>query len=113
MGNKVDWYYHRKGCKTCTRSDVYLESRNVEVQEKVDCKKHPLDRSQAEILLDGIEEVLAVQNKAVKHYDRQSQRSDVLSSIIGPTGNLRAPSLRLGNRLIVGFDESLYASQFA
>ena len=29
--------------------------------------------------------------------------------LLGPTGNLRAPTLRKGRTLIVGFDEATYA----
>jgi hypothetical protein len=30
--------------------------------------------------------------------------------LLGPTGNLRAPTLRTGRTLIVGFDEATYAA---
>ncbi len=33
---------------------------------------------------------------------------EVLKLILGPTGNLRAPTLRSGNKLIVGFNEEMY-----
>jgi hypothetical protein len=32
--------------------------------------------------------------------------------LLGPTGNLRAPTLRRGRTLIVGFDEATYARLF-
>jgi hypothetical protein len=28
--------------------------------------------------------------------------------LLGPTGNLRAPTLRIGRTLLVGFDEATY-----
>jgi hypothetical protein len=33
--------------------------------------------------------------------------------LIGPTGNLRAPALRLGRTLVVGFNEERWKSLFA
>jgi hypothetical protein len=33
----------------------------------------------------------------------------LLSKLIGPTGNLRAPVLRVGTTLVVGFSEEAYA----
>jgi len=33
---------------------------------------------------------------------------ELASLLLGPTGNLRAPALRLGRTLIVGFDEPMY-----
>ena len=37
---------------------------------------------------------------------------DLLAAILGPTGNLRAPTLRKGATLLVGFSEEAYAEQF-
>lgn len=36
----------------------------------------------------------------------------VVAAMLGPTGNLRAPCLRVGKTLIVGFNEDLYAEIF-
>jgi hypothetical protein len=35
-------------------------------------------------------------------------RAELLGLLLGPTGNLRAPTLRKGRKLIVGFDEATY-----
>jgi hypothetical protein len=34
---------------------------------------------------------------------------DVVDAMLGPTGNLRAPTLRRGKTLLVGFNEDAYA----
>jgi len=33
---------------------------------------------------------------------------ELLKLILGPTGNLRAPTLRVGKTLVVGFNEEMY-----
>ena len=35
---------------------------------------------------------------------------DSMAKLLGPTGNLRAPTLRRGKTVIVGFDEETYRS---
>ena len=35
-----------------------------------------------------------------------------VAAMLGPTGNLRAPCLRVGKTVIVGFNEELYAKVF-
>ena len=35
-------------------------------------------------------------------------RAELLGLLLGPTGNLRAPTLRRKRALIVGFDEATY-----
>ncbi len=36
----------------------------------------------------------------------------LLAHILGPTGNLKAPTLRLGDTLLVGFSEEAYRQVF-
>jgi len=35
---------------------------------------------------------------------------ELLDALLGPTGNLRAPSIKVGKKLIVGFNEEFFAS---
>ena len=46
------------------------------------------------------------------HLDLKKEKPDAATLknlVLGPTGNLRAPTLRKGRTLIVGFDEATYA----
>lgn len=46
------------------------------------------------------------------HLDLRQARPDAATLrglLIGPSGNLRAPTLRRGRTLLVGFDEATYA----
>ncbi|UCE58999.1 MAG: hypothetical protein JSU63_16340 [Phycisphaerales bacterium] len=36
----------------------------------------------------------------------------LLSHMLGTTGNLRAPTIRSGKTLLVGFNEEVYAGEF-
>jgi arsenate reductase-like glutaredoxin family protein len=49
--------------------------------------------------------------KKVIHVDLDRERpreADLLSLLLGPSGNLRAPTMRKGKTVIVGFEESMY-----
>ncbi len=37
---------------------------------------------------------------------------EILKDVIGPSGNLRAPSWKIGNEFVVGFNPELYAEVF-
>ncbi len=39
-------------------------------------------------------------------------REEILKLVLGPTGNLRAPTLLTGNVMVVGFNEEMYAGLF-
>ena len=49
--------------------------------------------------------------KKVVHLDLRKDtpaKSELLDLLLGPTGNLRAPTVRKGRILLVGFDEATY-----
>ena len=52
--------------------------------------------------------------KIVLHFDLSKDRptdDDLAAALLGPTGNLRAPAIRRGKKLFVGFNEELFAEQ--
>lgn len=54
-------------------------------------------------------EIYASKGKRVVHLDLRKEKPDrvtLLGLLLGPTGNLRAPTLRVGRTLLVGFDEA-------
>ena len=57
------------------------------------------------------DEIWASKGSKLVHIDlRESDPSDeeILAVVLGPSGNLRAPTLRVGKTLLVGFQESIY-----
>ena len=65
-------------------------------------------------LFEGASKVFAARGKKVSEVklDGSDAALDELRSIVlGPTGNLRAPALRLGKTWVVGFNEELYAER--
>jgi len=58
-----------------------------------------------------IDEIYSARGRKVVHVDLRTERPDrasLVGLILGPTGNLRAPVLRVGRTLVVGFDEDTY-----
>jgi arsenate reductase-like glutaredoxin family protein len=61
--------------------------------------------------LKNIDKVIAVRGKSVVTFDMKKDPPDdetLMAHIIGRTGNLRAPTLRVGKTLLVGFNEETY-----
>jgi arsenate reductase-like glutaredoxin family protein len=59
--------------------------------------------------------VIVGKGKKVTVFDmKKSPPTDdeLLAVILGPTGNLKAPTLRLGQTLLVGFSEEMYRQTF-
>lgn len=79
--------------------------------ETVDAKKVRFDAEQALGLLEGIEKLVAARGKNIAVFDLKKNRPDdevLIAHLLGPTGNLRAPTARVGKTLIVGFNEEVY-----
>ena len=58
-----------------------------------------------------VDEIYATKGKQVVHVDLRASkpsRAELAALLLGPTGNLRAPTLRKGRTLIVGFEEGTY-----
>jgi arsenate reductase-like glutaredoxin family protein len=39
-------------------------------------------------------------------------QDEILKLVLGPTGNLRAPTLLVGKKMVIGFNEEMYQSVF-
>lgn len=57
---------------------------------------------------------MAAKGKKVVTFDMATNPSDddLAAALLGPTGNLKAPTLRLGDTLLVGFGEAAYQAVF-
>jgi hypothetical protein len=78
---------------------------------QVDAKKQTIKKGQALDVLANVDQLYVAKGKRVLHVDLRKARppkAELLELLLGPTGNLRAPTLRKGRTLIVGFDEKTY-----
>lgn len=63
-----------------------------------------LGRGYAEQLLDGATEVHVAKGTKLTRFDpKKDDRDTIVAAMLGPTGNLRAPLIRSGKKLFVGF----------
>ena len=81
----------------------------------MDARKNRMGPKEALALLDGANELVAAKGKKVERIDLRKGKPDkatVARLMIGPSGNLRAPTLRVGKTILVGFDEETYQKVF-
>jgi hypothetical protein len=61
-------------------------------------------------LLDGIDQVWIAKGRKIVRYDLNESRpsdEELLSHMLGRSGKLRAPTSRIGRRLLVGYNADL------
>ena len=78
----------------------------------VDAKRETKSEREAFALLTGIDDIYAAKRNQVVHLDLKKSkpsRAEIGAVLLGPTGNLRAPTLRKGRTLLVGFDDATYS----
>ncbi len=71
-----------------------------------------LGRADALRLAEASSRVIVARGKKVVAFDMvrdPPDRATLLKALLGPTGNLRAPTIRRGKTLLVGFSEERYA----
>ncbi len=79
----------------------------------MDARKTRLRENEALALLREVDELYASRGRQVIHLDLRKDKPDratLMRLLLGPTGNLRAPTLRQGRTLLVGFDEAAYST---
>ncbi|MEZ6020518.1 MAG: hypothetical protein R3F17_10575 [Planctomycetota bacterium] len=62
-------------------------------------------------VLEGARHLIVAKGKKVLRWDLAKDAPDAEArgaAMLGPSGNLRAPTIRKGKTLIVGFHEELY-----
>jgi hypothetical protein len=80
------------------------------VEEQVDAKAK-LGRDAALKLAGAVSRVTIAKGKKVVTFSMDDDRPDddtLLAHLLGPTGNLRAPVVRAGSALLVGFNQDTY-----
>ena len=81
----------------------------------VDATKNRRGRDEALKLARSVLRVVAARGKKVVVFDMANDPPDedtLAAHLLGPTGNLKAPTMRLGETLLVGFGEEAYRQVF-
>jgi len=87
-----------------------LQRNNITPNRVVDARKAALAGEEAWNLLAGVNEIIVASGKKQLRFDpHQDSKEDILKQTLGRSGTLRAPTLLMGNRLLVGYSDTLYA----
>lgn len=95
---------------SCAKAQGFLAHIRVPVKEVVSASAK-LGRTDALKLARASSRVVAAKGRNLVAFDMKKAPPDdetLLAAMLGPTGNLRAPTLRVGRTLLVGFNEEMY-----
>ena len=100
----------------CKKAQGFLETNAVgPAAEVVDASKQRFGREEALALARSADRVVAGKGKKVVVFDMKDAPPDddtLAASLLGPSGRLKAPTLRVGRTLLVGYSEAAYRQIF-
>jgi arsenate reductase-like glutaredoxin family protein len=85
-----------------------MEARKLTAREVVDARKVKLGKREVAAILRSTGKIHAMKGTKLVSFDLKRDppvEKELYEALLGPTGSLRAPAIRTGKTLIVGFNE--------
>ena len=90
-----------------------MEANKIDIDETIPASRK-LQADDARGLLKGASKLVVAKGKKTTEFELGSRISaDAVAAMLGPTGNLRAPTAVVGKTVLVGFNDEAYGSAFA
>jgi hypothetical protein len=83
----------------------------VNVSDEANASKDRRGRAEALALAKSAARIVVARGKKIVTFDMKAEPPDddtLAAHLLGPTGNLRAPTIRKGNTVLVGFSAEEY-----
>lgn len=88
-----------------------FDREGIEIGQAVEARKQKIEGDDAWNLLSQAEEVVVGRGKkSVVFNPLDNNREEILKVALGRTGNLRAPTLKIGTRYLVGYNDDMYTT---
>ncbi len=85
-----------------------MEANSIEIEETVPASRK-LQADDAKKLLKGASRLIVAKGKKVSEFDLGTRiPTETVAAMLGPTGNLRAPTAVVGRTVLVGFNDEVY-----
>lgn len=79
------------------------------MKETIDAKKQRYGAGELDDVLGTATKVVAARGKKVLEFAlKDADRAALEKAVIGPSGNLRAPTAKVGRTVLVGFNEDMW-----
>lgn len=71
-----------------------------------------MGESEARALIRESSKIYIAKGKSIEEFAGGKVSQELIAKMLGSTGNLRAPTIRVGKTLLVGFSEETYQKVF-
>lgn len=98
---------------SCSKAQAVFNSKKIEISAAADARKEKIEADEAwELLQDASEILVAKGKKILQLAPKLADKDTLLASILGPSGTLRAPTIKIGSKFLVGYNDELYSENF-
>ena len=85
-----------------------MDDHNIEAKETIPASRK-LGKSDAAAIAKAASLVIVAKGKKITEFKPAGKASkEIVEAMLGPTGNLRAPTIVKGKTVIVGFNEEVF-----
>lgn len=85
-----------------------MDANGIEAGEIIPASRK-LGKKEAGAMAKAASKIFVAKGKKLDEFKGGKADAKTVAAMLGPTGNLRAPCIRLGKTVLVGFNEELYA----
>jgi arsenate reductase-like glutaredoxin family protein len=96
---------------SCTRASRFLDASGITPKEVVPASRK-LARKEAQDLARQATRIVVAKGKQVSEFAGGKADEKLVQAMLGPTGNLRAPTIRKGKTVVVGFHPEVFEEIF-
>ena len=109
----IDWAYMRKGWKSCQKAQAVLDQNNTTILKISDARKDKLESDGAWKVLNKTSTLVITKGKKILEFVPSStNKEEILGHALGRSGTLRAPTLIIADKIVVGYQDDLYSNLF-
>ena len=88
-----------------------MEANNINIKETIPASRK-LQANDAEELLNKASKMTVAKGKKSSEFKGGKSDPEAITAMLGSTGNLRAPTIVIGKKLLVGFNEDVFKEAF-
>ncbi len=86
-----------------------FQKGNIEIDVQDDARKKKIDHEAAWNIIKDFDEIMVGKGqKALTFNPAEADKEEILKSVLGRSGTLRAPAITVNDKLIIGFNELMY-----
>ena len=87
----------------------FLDTHSLQPESRTDARKEQMDATAVWDLMGSAERIVVAKGRRVETFvPTEDTQESILKVVMGRSGNLRAPTVRIGDSFFVGFNNALY-----